>query len=111
MQIIDFSEPRLAQEVHSLRRALAAAAVGNDFVRGIEFMHPAREFSERDEMPVEIANLVFVGLAHIQDEEIIAAVNPMTTAVWMRSTGSASPRARNSTGVDRSVRITDPIAS
>ena len=48
MQIIDFSETRLAQEVYGLRRTLAAAAMGDDFVRGIEFMHAARQFSERN---------------------------------------------------------------
>src|SRR5258707_10739883 len=74
---MDFSETRFAQEVHRLRRTLAAAAVGNDFAGGIEFVHAPWKFPQRDEMSIQIANLVFVGFAHIQDEEIVAAVQTL----------------------------------
>jgi len=62
VQIMDFSETCFAQEVHRLRRTLAAAAVGNDFVGGIEFVHAPWKFPQRDEMSIQIANLVFVGV-------------------------------------------------
>src|SRR5882757_3313225 len=60
VQIMDFSKTCFAQEVHRLGRTLAAAAVGNDFVGGIEFVNAPWKFPQRDEMPVEVANLVFV---------------------------------------------------
>src|SRR5258707_7077195 len=74
---MDFSETRFAQEVHRLRRTLPTAAVGNDLVGGIEYVNAPWKFAQRDEMSIQIANLVFVGFAHIQDEEIVAAVQTL----------------------------------
>src|SRR5580704_12712772 len=39
-------------------------------------MHAPRKLAERDQMPVEIANLIFVRLAHVQNEQVIAAIEP-----------------------------------
>jgi hypothetical protein len=68
LQVEDFAETRLAQEIHGLRRTLSAAAMRHDFSRGIEFVNAPRQLPEREKVPFEIADLVFVGLAHIENE-------------------------------------------
>src|SRR5439155_3235810 len=42
----------------------------------IDFVHTPRQFAERDQMTLEIADLKFVRLAHIQYEKIVAAIEP-----------------------------------
>ena len=37
-------------------------------------MQAARQFAQGNEPPVQVANLVFVWLAHIQDEEVVTPV-------------------------------------
>src|SRR5260370_19033979 len=68
VQIMDFSETCFSQEVHRLRRTLAAAAVGNDFVGGIRVVNAPWKFPKWNKVPVQIAYLGFVRLAHIHDE-------------------------------------------
>jgi len=75
-KIRNLAETGLAEEVDGLRGTLAALAVRNDFARGIEFMNAARELAERDQVSVQIADLIFVGLADIQDEDIVSAIEP-----------------------------------
>src|SRR5258707_12421623 len=82
VQIMDFSETCFAQEVHRLRRTLAAAAVGNDFVGGIEFVNAPWKFPKWNQMPVEIADLVFLRLAHIRDKKTVAAVQTLLQVTW-----------------------------
>ena len=48
----------------------------HDFARAIELVHPPREFAERDQMPVDVADLIFVRLAHIENVDIVAAIEP-----------------------------------
>ncbi len=73
-QIEDFSEARFSQKVHSFGGALSAAAMRHDFPRGIEFVDAPRQLPEREKMSLQIADLVFVRLAHIENEKIIAAI-------------------------------------
>src|SRR6266852_2106650 len=67
-QVEDFAETGFAQEVHSLGGALSAAAMRHDVPRGIEFLDAPRKLSARKQMPLEIADLVFVGLAPIENK-------------------------------------------
>src|SRR5260370_1375183 len=76
IKIDDFAEARLAQEVHSLGGTLSASAMRHDFPRGIQFVNAPRQLSEWKEMSLEIADLVFVWLAHIENEQIISAIEP-----------------------------------
>src|SRR6266436_4921242 len=73
-QIEDFSEARFSQKVHGFGGALAAAAMRHDFPGGIEFVDAPRQFPEGEKMSLQIADLVFVRLAHIENEKIIAAI-------------------------------------
>src|SRR5208282_4188467 len=74
LEIEDFAEAGFAQEIHGFRRALSAAAVRDDFTRRVQFVNAARQFAERDQVTLQIADLKFMRLAHIQDEEIVSAV-------------------------------------
>src|SRR5438105_5482184 len=47
LQVENFAEARLAQEIHSLGRTLAAAAMGDNFARGIQFVHAARQLDRK----------------------------------------------------------------
>ena len=45
-------------------------------LRTVEFVHAPRQFSERNQFPVQIADLILVRFAHVQNKQIIAAVLP-----------------------------------
>src|SRR6266481_470953 len=75
-QVENLAKARLSQEVHGFGGTLSAAAMRDDFAGGIEFVDATRQLPKREEMPFEIADLVFVGLAYIENEEIISAVEP-----------------------------------
>ena len=77
VQIVDFAEACLPQEVHRLRGTVPGPAMRHDFTRGIEFVYAARQFPEWNQMAFEIADLIFVGLAYIQDENVVAAVQAL----------------------------------
>jgi hypothetical protein len=68
LEIKYLTEAGFSQKVDGFCGALAAAAVSHDFSRRVEFMDAAREFTERDQVSVEIADLKFVRLAHVEDE-------------------------------------------
>src|SRR5579883_465795 len=91
-QIMNFAEARLAEEVHRFCRALAAAAMRHDLVRGIQFVHPPRQFTERNQMTIEIANLVFMRLAHIQDVKVVAVPLGELPRTCRLLSASSSPR-------------------
>ena len=75
-EVQDFAEAGFAQEIDGFGGALAAAAMRYDFARSVEFVHAARKFAERDQFPVEIADLIFVRFAHVENEKIVAFVEP-----------------------------------
>src|SRR4029077_1048625 len=75
-KVENFAKARLAQKFHGLRGALAAAAMRHDLSGAIEFAHTTREIAERNQMAAEVADLIFVRLAHVKDEEIISAIEP-----------------------------------
>src|ERR1700722_17853254 len=82
LQIQNLAEARFAQEIDSFGGALAAAAMRHDLSRRVEFMDAARQFPERNQLSVEIADLVFVRLAHIENEEIVAFIEPRLQFLW-----------------------------
>src|SRR5579862_2483451 len=73
---MNFAEAGFAQEVHRLRGAFAAAAVCHNLARRIELMHAARQFTQWQQVPLDVTNLVFVGLAHVENIKIIATIEP-----------------------------------
>src|SRR6266513_1822995 len=76
LQVKDFAETRLTQEVHGLRGTLPAAAMRDNFLRRIEFMYAPGQLPERKQMSLEITELVLVRLAHIENEQIISTIEP-----------------------------------
>ena len=76
LQVPYLAEAGLAQELDGFRRALAAAAVRHDFARAVEFADAPRKLAERNQMAAEIADLIFVRLAHVENVEIVAAIEP-----------------------------------
>ena len=48
----------------------------DDFPRRIQFVNAPSQLSEGKQMSLQIANLVFVGLAHVENEQIISSIEP-----------------------------------
>src|SRR5581483_6517097 len=76
-EIFHLLEAGLAQEVHRLGAAHAGAAVGDDLAAGVEFMHALGKIAQRDEVASQVADLVLVRLAHIQNKQVFAAVQAL----------------------------------
>ena len=70
-------ESRLAQEVHRLGAAHAGPAMGDDLFAGIEFVHPIRQFAERNQMSADVADVILVRLANIENVNVVAAIEPL----------------------------------
>ena len=70
-QIANLAETGFAEKIHGLRGALSAAAVRDDFARRIQFVDAARQFPQGNQVALEIADLIFVGLTHIQNEQVV----------------------------------------
>src|SRR5262249_2478107 len=73
-EVVNFAEAGFLEEIDGLGRALAAAAMGHDFAGRIEFMHAARQLAEWDQLPLQIADLIFMWFADIENEEIVATI-------------------------------------
>src|SRR5438105_2113817 len=73
-QVENLSEARFSQEVHGFGGPLSAAAMRHDFPRRIQFMDASRQLPKRKQMPLQIADLVFMGLAHIENQQIISSI-------------------------------------
>ena len=69
-------KPAPAQKFHRFGGPLSAAAVRDDLARAVELVHAPRQFAERNQVPVDIADLIFVRLAHVQNVDIVAAIEP-----------------------------------
>ena len=48
--------------------------MGDDFARAVEFVDALGEISERNQVAAEIADLIFVRLANVEDVQIIATI-------------------------------------
>ena len=77
LQVPNFVKARLRQEFDGLAGTLAAAAVCHYLARAVQFADALRKIAERDQMAVQIADLIFVGLANVEDINIIAAVEAL----------------------------------
>src|SRR5271170_5865608 len=71
---MDLLESCLLQEGHSLRAPNAGAAMGDDLATGIEFVHAVRQISQRNQVSIDVADLVFMRLAHVEHEKVLARV-------------------------------------
>src|ERR1700722_3662326 len=62
------------QKFNRFGRALAAAAMGHNLPRAIEFTGAFGKVTEWYQVSTEIANLILVRLANVEDVQIVAAV-------------------------------------
>src|SRR5207247_6044154 len=76
-EVVDFFESRLAQEIYRFGAAYAAAAVGHYFLAGVELVYAIGEIAQWNQVPAEIADLVFVRLADVEYEYIVTAVEAL----------------------------------
>ena len=61
-------ESRLTQKVYRLGAANARTAMGDHLFARIEFAHALRKITEWDQVTTDVADLIFVRLAHIENE-------------------------------------------
>ena len=73
-QVVDFLESGLLQEIHGLGAAHAGAAMRHDLFAGIQFADPLRKIAQRNQVSVDVADLIFVRLADVEDEKIVASI-------------------------------------
>ena len=69
-----FTESGLPQEVHRLRAARAGAAVSDDLAAGVEFINAFRKITQWDQVSANVADLIFVRLANVQDEDVFSRI-------------------------------------
>ena len=65
---------RLLKEGHGLSAAPTHLAVHHDLAARVEFVHPLRQIVQRNQVSANIADLVFVRLAHIEHEQVFFRV-------------------------------------
>ena len=75
-QIFGFGESCLLQEFHGLGAASSGAAMHDHVFARIKLMHAPGQIVQRDKMAVEVADLIFVRLADIQNKHIFFGVEP-----------------------------------
>ena len=73
-QVMHFLETCLTQESNCLAASHARPAVRNNFAARVKLMHSLRQIPEGDEIAIEIADLVFVRFAHVENENVFFRV-------------------------------------
>src|SRR5258705_111322 len=71
-QVRTFAETGLPQEGDRVCGAHATAAMRYDLPRTIQLVDSRGQIAQRDQMALQIADLVFVRLAHVQNENVVA---------------------------------------
>ena len=65
------------KEFDSLGAAHAGAAIHDGFTVRIEFAEPFGQVIERYEVPTDVASYVLIGLAYIEDEDVVVRVESL----------------------------------
>src|SRR5579862_7344893 len=73
-KIVNLAKSSLLQEGDGLRATPAHFAVDHNFAARIEFVDALRKIVEGNQMSAEIADLIFVRLAHVENEEILFCI-------------------------------------
>src|SRR5260370_23731673 len=73
-KVVHFRESGLAQELHRLRAPAAHFAMSYDLAAGIQFVHATRQIVQRNKGSAEIADLVFIRLAPIENKKIVPCI-------------------------------------
>src|SRR5260370_12270259 len=69
-QITNFGEAGLLQERNCFRAASAHLAMGHDLAARVEFAHSLWKIAEPNEIPLHVADLVFVRFAHVENKDV-----------------------------------------
>src|SRR5215469_1480206 len=73
-KVLHLREASLAKQRHCLGAACSTAAVGHDFAARVQLVHARGKVAQRDEISAEIADLILVWLADVEDEDVIACI-------------------------------------
>src|SRR5579884_2522465 len=76
-EITHFLESCLPQEIDCLAAAHAGAAVRDDLAAGVELVHALGQIAKRDQISVQVADLIFVRLAHIEDKDVLSGIESL----------------------------------
>src|SRR5512146_943100 len=68
------SETGFLEEIDGLCAAYATFAVSDDFAARVEFVDTLGQIAERDQVAAEVADLVFMRLADIEHEDVVAGI-------------------------------------
>src|ERR1700687_3109972 len=75
-QVMHLCEAGLLQECHRFRAASAHLAMGHDLAAAVQFTNALRQIAEWDEISIQVTDLVFVRLAHVENKDIGLGVEP-----------------------------------
>src|SRR5258706_13813072 len=75
-QILHLREPSLPQELDRLRAAPAHLAVNDNLSARIQFLYRVGQIVQRNQMSADVADLIFVRLAHIENKKILLRIQP-----------------------------------
>src|SRR5580704_2976175 len=73
-EVVHFRESCLLEEGYCFGATHARATMGNDLAAGIEFVYALRQIAQRDQVPVDMADLIFMRLTHVEHEKILARI-------------------------------------
>jgi hypothetical protein len=73
-KVVHLPETCLAQKGDGFAAAHAGAAMGHDLAAGIEFVDTLWQIAQGDEVSADVADLVFVRLAHVKDEDFFPSL-------------------------------------
>ena len=68
------AKARLAKEVDCFGAPHSALAVRDDLATRIEFMDACRKVAKRDQVPTDVADLVLMRLANVEDEDVLTGI-------------------------------------
>ncbi len=74
LQVMNLAESGLHEQVHRLGAAHSGLAMHHDLVGRVQFVHALGHFAQRDKFRAgDAANLVFMRLAHVDQDERVRA--------------------------------------
>src|SRR5260370_16051056 len=82
LQVENFAETGFGQEAPRLGGALPAAAMRHNYPRRIQLVDASCQLAKRDQVALKIADLILVGVAHVENEEIVSTIEPGFQIAW-----------------------------
>src|ERR1700729_4579329 len=69
-KIVHFAKAGLLQEGDGFRATAAHLAMHDDLAARVELIHALRQIVQRNQISADIADLIFMWLAHVEHEQI-----------------------------------------